>query len=41
LKNYAEDLNALAWYSDKKRIMIVKKTYPDAIKKFYKQQKPK
>ena len=34
-------LDALVWFSDKKRIMIVKKSSHDSIKRFYKQQKPK
>lgn len=41
LKVYAQELDALIWFSDKKRIMIVKKSSHDAIKRFYKQQKPK
>ncbi|CAF0885095.1 unnamed protein product [Brachionus calyciflorus] len=41
LKNYAKDIDALVWFNDSKRLMVAKKSSHDAIKKFYKQNKPK
>ena len=41
LKNYAKDLDAMIWSNDQKRVMIVKKISHDAIKKYWKQNKPK
>ena len=41
LKNYAKDLDAIIWSNDQKRIMVVKKTAHDMIKKYWKQNKPK
>jgi transcription initiation factor TFIIH subunit 4 len=39
LKNYANDLDSLLWTNDNKRIMFVKKSSHDAIKKYWKQNK--
>jgi transcription initiation factor TFIIH subunit 4 len=41
LKNYAKDLDALIWSHDPRRVMVVKKSSHDAIKKYWKQNKPK
>lgn len=41
LKNYSKDMDALIWSNDQKRLMIVKESSHDLIKKFYKQNKPK
>ena len=41
LKNYAKDLDSLIWSNDSKRVMVVKKSSHDAIKKYWKQNKPK
>lgn len=36
-----KDMDALIWFNDQKRLMIVKESSHDLIKKFYKQNKPK
>lgn len=41
LKNYAKDLDSLIWSNDSKRVMVVKKSSHDAIKKYWKQNKSK
>lgn len=39
--NIKKDMDALIWSNDQKRLMIVKESSHDLIKKFYKQNKPK
>ena len=39
LRNYAKDIDSLIWSNDTRRLMVVKKTAHDAIKKYYKQNK--
>lgn len=41
LINFSKDIDALIWFNDSKRLMVAKKSSHDAIKKFYKQNKPK
>ena len=40
-KNYAKDLYSLIWSNDSRRVMVVKKSSHDLIKKYWKQNKPK
>lgn len=37
----SKDMDALIWWNDQKRLMIVKESSHDLIKKFYRQNKPK